>query len=210
MLKKNWFYIALIIIYLLFLGKDFLFKLPKVNIDNLPAIKENFYEAEYEKLTKQLDLKINKYELLYSKIVYRDIYEFYDNITILKGKNAELKPGNIIINNEGLIGVINKTYENYSTVNLLTNKDTNISVKINNSYGILRSSNNKLYVENIKLLDEIGENDKVYTSGLTSTPENILVGTVKNIKKDNLELEYIIEITPIVNFHNLNYVGVVK
>jgi len=43
---------------------------------------------------------------------------------------------------------------------------------------------------------------------------NLLVSaylySIYNITKDNLELEYIIEVTPAANFHNLNYVGVIK
>lgn len=212
MLKKNWFYLSLIVIYLLFLSKDYLIKLTKnnINIDTITESREEYYETEYKKLTKLVDLKPNNYEIIYSKIILRDIYEFYDNVTILKGESDGIKEGNIIINNDGLIGVINKTFKNYSEVNLLTNKNINISVKINNSYGILSSNNNIIYVKNIKLQNEIKEGDKVYTSGLTNTPDNILIGTVKNVKKDNLELEYILEITPSVDFHNINYVGVIK
>ena len=62
----------------------------------------------------------------------------------------------------------------------------------------------------IKLENAIKEGDKVYTSGLTNITKDILIGTVSNITKDNLELEYIIEVTPAANFHNLNYVGVIK
>lgn len=212
MLKKNWFYLSLIVIYLLFLSKDYLIKLTKnnINIDTITESREEYYETEYKKLTKLVNLKPNNYEIIYSKIILRDIYEFYDNVTILKGESYGIKEGNIIINNDGLIGVINKTFKNYSEVNLLTNKNINISVKINNSYGILSSNNNIIYVKNIKLQNEIKEGDKVYTSGLTNTPDNILIGTVKNVRKDNLELEYILEITPSVDFHNINYVGVIK
>ena len=40
--------------------------------------------------------------------------------------------------------------------------------------------------------------------------EGLLIGRIKDIKKDNLELEYIIEVTPEVDFNNLNYVGVIS
>jgi len=212
MIKKNWFYLSLIIIYLIFLSKDFVFSLINNynDIDNIYKSKELYYEKEYKSLMNQLKIEPNNYDVIYSKIIFRDIYEFYDKITILKGEVDNLKKGSVVINNDGLVGVINKTYQNYSEIQLLTNKDINISVKINESYGILTASNNNIYIKNIKLQDKINEGDKVYTSGLTKIPENILIGTVKSFQKDNLELEYIIEVTPSVNFHNLRYVGVIK
>lgn len=212
MIKKNWFYLSLIIIYLIFLSKDFVFSLINNynDIDNIYKSKELYYEKEYESLMNQLKIEPNNYDVIYSKIIFRDIYEFYDKITILKGEADNLKKGSVVINNDGLVGVINKTYQNYSEIQLLTNKDINISVKINESYGILTASNNNIYIKNIKLQDKINEGDKIYTSGLTKIPENILIGTVKSFQKDNLELEYIIEVTPSVNFHNLRYVGVIK
>ena len=105
---------------------------------------------------------------------------------------------------------INKTKKNSSEVILLTNNKTSLSVKINNSYGILSAKDSKLYVKNIKSNQKINIGDKIYTSGLTNTPENIYIGEVKNIILDNLELEYILEVSSPVDFYNLKYVGVLS
>lgn len=208
-MKKNIFYISLIIIYLLFLAKDYFFKLFDNFTPNYNCEAETFYQKEYENISKLLDIPSDNYEIIYSKVIFRNIYEFYNKITITKGEN-EITPGSAVVNNEGLIGIIDKSYKNYSEVQLLTNDNVNLSVKINNSYGILTSKNNKIIIKSIKLENAIKEGDKVYTSGLTNITKDILIGTVSNITKDNLELEYIIEVTPAANFHNLNYVGVIK
>ena len=208
-MKKNIFYISLIIIYLLFLAKDYFFKLFDNFTPNYNCEAETFYQKEYENISKLLDIPSDNYEIIYSKVIFRNIYEFYNKITITKGEN-EITPGSAVVNNEGLIGIIDKSYKNYSEVQLLTNDNINLSVKINNSYGILTSKNNKIIIKSIKLENAIKEGDKVYTSGLTNITKDILIGTVSNITKDNLELEYIIEVTPAANFHNLNYVGVIK
>ena len=148
-------------------------------------------------------------KVIYSKKISHDIYEFYDKIVISKGSNDNIKKGNIVINENGLIGIISKVNKNSSEVKLITNSDTSISVKINNSYGILKSKDNKLYVENIKLDKKINIGDKVYTSGLTSIPEGIIIGTVSKVNKDSLELEYILDINSSNNFNNIKYVGVI-
>lgn len=211
MKRQYTFYICLIIIYILFLNKNILFGISKKNIEPLLCnTKEHHYEEEYQNLSKMLNLNLPNYEVAYSKIIFRDIYQFYDKITITKGTNDNLKEGSVVVDDKGLLGVINKCYLSYSEVSLITNSNTNISVKINNSYGILSSSDNILYVKNIKLNNEIKENDIVYTSGLTNTPSDIVIGRVKKINKDNLELEYIIEVEPLADLHNINYVGVIS
>lgn len=212
MIKKNAFYLSLIIIYLLFLMKDNIFKLvplPKLN-EIACSNMTSFYQEEYQNISKLLDINVKDFNITYSKILIRNIYDFYDKITIEKGTSDHFKKGNIVLNDQGLVGVITKVSKNSSEVSLLTNNSTNVSVKINNSYGILHAKDNKLIVENIKLDSVIGIGDSIYTSGLTEIPGNILIGTIKDIKKDKLELEYLIEVKPSVNFHNLNYVGVLK
>ncbi len=210
MQKRKFFYIALLIIYLLFLSKDSLMLFSSASVDNLDNNKESYYEREYNKLSKLLNIKSDAYNIIYAKIIRRDIYDFFDTITINVGRKANIEKGNIVINDEGVIGVVKEVKNNYSEVNLITNKEINLSVKINDSYGILTSEDNKLIVKNLKLGQKLNEGDKVYTSGLTDIKEGLLIGSIKEIKKDNLELEYIIDVTPSVNFNNISYVGVIS
>lgn len=211
MKKKYAFYICLIIIYLLYLSKDTIFK--AFDNNNLTSFmcntKEMHYEREYLDLSSMLNLKVPDYNMIYSQVIFRNLYKFYDKITISKGTNDNIKEGSIVLSDKGLIGVVNKSYQNYSEVNLLTSSSINLSVRINESYGMLASKNEQIFVKNIKLNKEIKEGDLIYTSGLTSTPKDILIGRVKNISKDNLELEYILEVESFADLNNINYVGVI-
>ncbi len=210
--KKNFFYISLIIIYILYLTKDNLFALTS-NLESLnnftSDIKESYYEKEYQKLSNILKINPSAFNIEYSKVMLQNIYDFYNKITINKGTNSNIEKGQAVINEKGLIGIINKVSNNSSEVNLITNPNTSISVKVNNSYGILTTKDNKLIVKNIKTNNEITEGEQVFTSGLTDIPEGILVGTVKSVTKSSLELEYILEITSAIDIYNLSYVGVV-
>ena len=212
MIRKNWFYISLIIIYLIFLTKDSFIGLinNKDNIANSKCTLENNSIIEdYEKLLNFMNLNENKQELIYSKVIAREIYEFYDKITITKNENDNIKKGDIVISEYGLIGTISKVNKNSCEVSLITSNDTNISVKVGESYGILYSKDHKLKIKNMKIEGSIKEGDEVYTSGLTSVPEGIKIGKIKNIKKDELELEYILDIESI-SLHNLKYLGVIS
>ena len=209
MQKNKLFYLSLIIIYLLVLSKDTLISLFSSSI-YLENLKESYYEGEYNNLSKMLDIKTSNYNITYSKIIMRDIYDFYNIITLDKGLNDNINKGNIVVNESGVIGLVTSVSKSSSEVSLLTNNKIKLSVKINNSYGILTSKDNKIIVENIKSQEEIKENDLVYTSGLTLIKEGLLIGKVTKIKKDNLDLEYILEITPSVNFNDIHYVGVIS
>lgn len=212
MIRKNWFYISLIIIYLIFLTKDSFIGLinNKDDIANSKCtLENNSIIKDYEKLLNFMNLNENKQELIYSKVIAREIYEFYDKITITKNENDNIKKGDIVINEYGLIGTISKVNKNSCEVSLITSNDTNISVKVGESYGILYSKDHKLKIKNMKIEGSIKEGDEVYTSGLTSVPEGIKIGKIKNIKKDELELEYILDIESI-SLHNLKYLGVIS
>ena len=212
MIRKNWFYISLIIIYLIFLTKDSFIGLinNKDNIANSKCtLENNSIIKDYEKLLNFTNLTENKQELIYSKVITREIYEFYDKITITKNENDNIKKGDIVINEYGLIGTISKVNKNSCEVSLITSNDTNISVKVGESYGILYSKDHKLKIKNMKIEGSIKEGDEVYTSGLTLVPVGIKIGKVKNIKKDELELEYILDIESI-SLHNLKYLGVIS
>ena len=207
-LKNKGFYWALLIIYLLFISKDTILSI--FNTSNKELYQNpTYYEEEYHKLSELVDLENTQSKIIYTQVLLRDIYEFYDTITINKGTKNNVKVGDPIINSKGLIGLIKETHKNYSKVALLTNNKTNLSVKINNSYGILTSIDGQLVVKNLKLGSNLAVGDAIYTSGLTEVKEGILVGTVKEINTDNLELEYQIKVEAVSDFQDLKYLGVI-
>ena len=206
MIKKNWFIFALLILYLLFLCKDHLFGFldnSEYLTDFLYDTKLEYYKKEYEDMQKLLQINNTDYNIVYSKIILRDIYQFYDEITIGKGISDGVKEQDLVVNELGAVGVIKEANQHSSIVSLLTNSSIELSVRINNSYGILCSKDHKIIVKNIKLDQEIKEGDQVYTSGLTNIPGDILVGSVKKIKTDGLELEYILDVSSVIDMNDL-------
>ncbi len=213
--KRKIEYYVLILVFILFLFRNnFLaFLIKKDQVLNTDIITDSINKTlieENNSLHALLDYKIeNNYQYKISKVLYRDIYDFKNEITIYKGTMDNLKENDVVINDLGLIGVISKVYKEKALVKLITNKDSNISVKINDSYGILKTKENKLIVSNLTNYDLINLGDKIYTSGIGNLPGNILIGTVKEINMDNLEIEKIITINPSVDFNHLNYVFIV-
>ena len=211
MIKKNAYIIILLILYLLFLCQDHLLGFLD-NIDNLMSSiydeKLAYYQNEYEEMQKLLNIEVLDYQAIYSKVILRDIYAFYDEITIGKGSYDGVSKGDLVVNEKGVIGLVKSVNNHTSIVELLTNSNIELSVKINQSYGILTSVDNEIIVKNVKLDDEIKVGDFVTTSGLTSVPGEILVGKVSEIKTDTLGLEYILEVDAVAYLQDISYVAV--
>lgn len=195
MIKKYKDYILLLGIFLLFILANninrFLIFINS-NLDDTKIIMDynNYLKEELDNIKKINDIKINDdLDLKVSRVKYRDVYEYTNTITIFKGfKNGVFK-GDVVLNNEGLIGVVTKTYDYYSIVTLITNKDSNISVKINDAIGILKVINNNLVVTNINNYELVNKEDKIYTSGLGNLPENIYIGIVEDVFLNETEIE---------------------
>lgn len=215
MIKKYKDYLILLVVILLVIFSpninNFLYgsddALNIANINNSYCVS---LENDYNELLEMNNFNTNKgLNLIMSKVIFRDIYEFSDTLTIYKGSTSGIKEGLAVINNQGLIGVITKVYKNSSIVELITNKNSNISVKIGNNYGILKFQNNDLIVSDLQTFDEINIGDEIYTSGIGNLPRDIYIGKVTNVNLNSTEIEKIVSVKSAVDFSSLNYLLVV-
>lgn len=215
-MKKKKDYIVLMSVFLLCLFSNSInmfISMINPNLDN-KNIKDNYdkhiYE-EYTKLKKMNDINIDEeLNLIISRIKYRNVYSFKEEITIYKGYNDNIEVGDVILTNDGLIGTIIKTYKNYSIGKLITNKNSNISVSVNDSVGILNYKDNELIINSVNNYSNINKGDKVYTSGLGNINKGIYVGKVKEIVLSNTKIEQIIKLEPRKDLENINYVYIMK
>ena len=95
-------------------------------------------------------------------------------------------------------------------VRLITSNDSNISVRINEAFGILKVSNGSLIVSDLSNYDNISVGDKIYTSGIGNLIGDIYIGEVSNISLNSTNIEKIITVTPAVDFDNLKYIAVIS
>ncbi len=212
MIKKYKDYILLLSILLLFIFSsninNFLIAInPNLDDSNIILDYNKYLKEELESLKKINNISKNDdLNLIVSRVKYRDVYEYSNTITILKGFKDGVFTGDTVLNNDGLIGIITKTFEHYSIVTLITNKNSNISVKINDAIGILKVIDNKLVVVNLNNFSKITINDKIYTSGLGNLPSDIYIGTVKNINLNNTEIEKVVDVDINSRLDKLDYV----
>ena len=211
MKKKINRYTILIIFLILFIFKDYLYSLiniKEIQIDNCIYLKN--IEKNYEELLEFSNIEINyNLDYLNSYIIYKDIYNYLKEVTILGGKDKNLKENDPVIFNNTLVGTIKKVNKTTSIVKLITNNESILSVKINNEIGILEYDNT-LKITGISNYGNIAIGDEIYTSGFGNIPENIYIGKVKDIILDSKNIEKIIYLDYSIDLKGINYVTILK
>lgn len=215
MKKKYKDFLVLLGIFMLFLFRNSINEIIIIlskNFDFSNAYEYSCKDAlkENERLLDIIEFKDKvSYDYIISRVKYRDVLDFTDSLQIFKGSNDGIEKGMAVINDKGLVGTISFTDKSISKVELITNKNSNISVRIGNVYGILKFSNNNLIVSDITNYDEINVGDDIVTSGIGNLPGEIMVGTVKDVKVSDLGIEKTVIVEPAVLFANISYLMVV-
>lgn len=211
MIKKYKDYILLLIIFLLFIFSGsinrFLIAInPNLDTKNIELNYDKYLKDELDNIKKINNIEFNDdLDLQVSRVKYRNVYEYSDTLTIYKGFKNNVFVNDVVLNNDGLIGIVTKAYDYYSIVTLITNKNSNISVKINDAIGILKTINNTLVVTNINNYEKVNIDDEIYTSGLGNLPDNIYIGKVKSINLNNTEIEKVVEVNINDRLEKLDY-----
>lgn len=214
MIKKYKDYIILLGVFLLFLFASqinrFLIAInPNLDTSKIVINYNKHLKEELDNIKKINDIEFDdNLDIIVSRVKYRDVYEYSNTLTIFKGSKNNINIGDAVLTNNGLVGIISKTYDYYSVVSLITNKESNISVKINDAVGVLKLENGKLAVTSINNYKNISIGDEIYTSGLGNLPDNIYVGKVKKVSLNDTEIEKVIEVDIENRLDTLDYLFV--
>lgn len=196
----------------------------KKNIDKTESIEAENIELKKEinqlKEELNIDYVLSDYTYLNATVVSRNTGYWYNTLTINKGKHNGVEEGMVVINSNGLIGKVITVSNFTSDVRLITTTDTNnkISVTVtdgdNKVTGLINGydyDKQILETEGISNTESVNIGDYVYTSGLGGVfPSGILIGKVESITTDVYDLSKIINVTPAVNFDDINYVSILK
>ncbi len=200
-------------------------KVLKSNLDRYDLLYTQNQELkrQIEELKEEYGVEtvLSEYEYIKSTVINRNLNYWYDTITIDKGTKAGITKDMAVITSKGLIGKIIKVTKNTSEVKLITSSNSNNKISVivetpNNTrlYGILTdydNNKNTLSIEGISDNSTIDKGSKVYTSGLNDIfPSGILIGEVKNEKKDNYGLSKVVYVTPSNDMSDITYVTVLK
>lgn len=156
-----------------------------------------------------------RYYFVPSKIVHSSVYKQYNYLTLDRGKKDGVFKDMGVISEQGMVGIVLESSQNFATVIPILNRDFRLSVKIkSNDYaGILQwEGDSPLFalLTEIPFHVNILENDTILTSGFSSIfPEGIQVGIIESyvLEKGNF---YDIKVKLSTDFQHLFHVNVIR
>jgi rod shape-determining protein MreC len=159
---------------------------------------------------------VSKTNIILSKVIHNS-YNIHENyLTINTGAEKGIKPGMGVINDFGVVGVIENTSKNYATIISVLNKTNIINAKIKNSnrYGSLiwdGKSTGFVQLINIPRLATVQKGDTIVTGGQSEIfPENINIGTVERKFTEKTNNYYTLDIKLFNDMTNLGHVYILK
>ena len=176
-------------------------------------------EEEIKELKKMLELKdkYSSYTLINGTVILRNKNYYLSTLEIDIGSNNGVRKNMAVITSDGLIGKINKVYNNSSEVKLISKSGNKyktsiiIKAKERDYVGIIDGiENNLIEIKDISKDSDIEIGDEIITSGMENEiPKGIYIGKVKKIKSNKYNLSKKIYIESNVDFNKIHYVSVV-
>jgi rod shape-determining protein MreC len=157
-----------------------------------------------------------KYPLIPAKIVSKSFSTSQNTITLLGGNSKGIKPGMPVVNDQGLIGIIYLTSDDFAIARTLRNRDLKITVKDERSRidGIMKWNGDDLVIVDVPKTFDIKPGDRIITSELSSLISvPVPIGIVMELGKVDIGIFNQVKIKPFVNFYraeNVFVIGIVE
>lgn len=156
------------------------------------------------------------YDIVVSKVIHNS-YNVHENyLTLNSGALQGVEPDMGVINNLGIVGIVDNTSPRYSTVVSILNVKSRINAKIkkSNHFGsLIWNGKNTGFVQLIDVprLAAIRKGDTIVTGGQSVIfPENINIGTIDKVEIDDQTHYYTITVKLFNDMTNLGHVYIIK
>jgi len=201
--------------------------------NKLSIIEQHFYlrkrNRDLLEQNARLMTQIQQKNTIENNPVLKDQFEFipayavsnqynfsHNTLLINRGSNQGVKPEMGVVGIKGVIGIVQKTSENYSKVISILNIDTklNVALKHTNYTGFLVWKNNnpnKFSVIDMPVNAPIKTGDTIITSGVSSVfPKGIIIGKITNYETVPGRKSYKINIETFMDMTNIGPVYIIK
>ncbi|SIQ88486.1 rod shape-determining protein MreC [Maribacter ulvicola] len=158
-----------------------------------------------------------KYEVTRGRVINNSYADQRNYITINKGENDSIFQDMGVITDKGILGIVENTSDNFSTVQSILSDKSNINAKIKNSnhFGSLVWENTRDYnvvqLIDIPRLVPLTIGDTIVTGAMSSIfPENIPIGTIKRFDLDNSKSFYFIDVELFNDMTNIDNIYIIR
>ena len=168
------------------------------------------------KVDKTAILESFGFEITGARIIRNSYDKARNYIIIDKGEADGIKTDTGVISSDGIIGIVNQTTENFSSILSLLHRDlkVNVSFKKNGAYGSMSWRGNhpkKMKLDDISTLNPVSIGDTIVTGGMSDYfPYGIPLGTVSKIERPKFEGYYDIDIELFSNLTQKEFVYIIK
>jgi len=167
-----------------------------------------------EELKRLLEIKDTaNFPLAPASIVSKALNRSQSVVIINAGSEQGIRPGMPVINDKGIIGIINSVSGDYSIVRTLKNMDLKLTVKDERSRvdGVMKWNGTDLVIVNVPKTYDIEPGDRIVVSELSSIMSLPLpVGVVKELSKIETGIFNEVKVQPYVDFSRVENVFVIK
>ena len=184
--------------------KSILYNKPDTNVTN-----------SIPNLTK-ITYKDTLYKVTIAKVINNSYNVPNNYITINKGSKQLIKSDMGVVNNLGIVGIVEKVSANYATVQSILNIKSQINAKVKNSnhFGTLTwNAKNVGYAQLIDVprLANIRKGDTIVTGGRSTIfPEDIPIGKIEKLYLDTDTNNYTISVRLFNDMTNLGNVYAIE
>ena len=195
--------------------------------EEIISLNSKLDEAQsLENLKKSLNFIDEKYQArsISTRVVGKNDGNWYDSFVIGAGKKQGVKKDSIVMNGNGLVGVVYEVSENYSKAISLLDTKSSVSFKLlkdSKLKGVISQNSTLDDKENYKnkgylygyMFDSsynVLPGDVLTTSGLGIYPKDIPIGEVDKVIDDKNKSMKFVVVKPYVNFKNIDDVVVIE
>jgi len=158
--------------------------------------------------------KSSEYPMVVAQVVGKDPSPWFRTVVINRGTNDGIEERMPVVTDNGVVGQIFSVSANYAKVLLAIAPTSAVDVLIQKSRvrGILKGTGSGIYLlEYILKTVDVAEGDHVVTAGLGGLfPTGLPVGIVSRVVKKRRGMFQKIEVTPAVDFQNLEELLVIQ
>ena len=162
-------------------------------------------------------LMFNKSYLFYTSNIIKNSYSLSNNVlTLNKGRNDSIKQDFGVISSKGIVGIIDKTSENYATVISILNSTSSISAqlkKTNHLGSLTWDGKDSKFTQLIDIpkIAKVEIGDTIITSGQSSIfPKGVPVGIIEGFKLDQAENYYEINVWLFNDMTSIEHVYIIE
>lgn len=159
---------------------------------------------------------LSQYKFIIAHVIDNSIYRVHNYITIDKGSNSGIKPEMGVVDQNGVVGIVNIVGENTARIISILNPDLRLSCKLkgSNNFGSLvwdGKKSNEAILEELPRHAEANIGDTIITSGYSAVfPEGIPVGIVVARANENDDNFFALRIKLLTDFSKLGTVRIIE